>query len=76
MSGRTSVASYLSGGVLALIAKLRSLLDELTLDDWAIIIGIIIAVATFLLNAYWQRRRTRAIEKAAREGVVVMRGEE
>lgn len=74
MPGKTSIASYLSGGGLALVGKLRCFLTGLTLDDWAVIIGITIAVATFFLNAYWQRRRTRAIENAAQGGLVIMRG--
>ncbi len=74
MLGKTSLASYLSGAALALLGRVRSLLRDLTLDDWAVIIGIIIAVATFLVNAYWQRRRTRAIEKAAHTGYVIMQG--
>ncbi|MGL4486153.1 MAG: phage holin [Yersinia sp. (in: enterobacteria)] len=76
MPGKISLASYLSGGALALLGKLRSFLDDLALDDWAVVIGIVIAVTTFFVNVYWQRRRTKAIEKAAREGVVVMRGSE
>lgn len=29
----------------------------ITLDDWAAIIGIVIAVATFFLNWYYQKKR-------------------
>lgn len=76
MPEKTSLASYFSGGALALLGKLRSILEDLTLDDWAVVIGMIIAVATFVVNAYWQRRRTKALEKAAGEGYVIMRGEE
>lgn len=75
MPEKTSFASYLIGAVLVLVGKLGNLLKDLTLNDWAIVIGIIIGVATFFLNAYWQRRQTKAIEKAAREGYTIIRGD-
>ncbi|HHL2712707.1 TPA: HP1 family phage holin [Yersinia enterocolitica] len=75
MPEKTSFASYLTGAVLVLVGKLGNLLKDLTLNDWAIVIGIIIGVATFFLNAYWQRRQTKAIEKAAREGYTIIRGD-
>ncbi|HHX6177229.1 TPA: phage holin [Yersinia enterocolitica] len=75
MPEKTSFASYLTGAVLVLVGKLGNLLKDLTLNDWAIVIGIIIGVATFFLNAYWQRRQTKAIEKAARDGYTIIRGD-
>ncbi|WET13902.1 HP1 family phage holin [Yersinia intermedia] len=47
MPEKTSFASYLTGAVLVLVGKLGNLLKDLTLNDWAIVIGIIIGVATF-----------------------------
>ncbi|UXD25275.1 hypothetical protein FORC065_2470 [Yersinia enterocolitica] len=37
---------------------------------------MIISVATFVVNAYWQHRRTKVLEKSARDEYVIMRGEE
>ncbi|MDN0094060.1 phage holin family protein [Yersinia rohdei] len=74
MPEKTSLASYITGVVMVIIGKLGRLLNDLTLNDWAMVIGIIICVATFFLNAYWQRRQTKAIEKAAREGYAIIRG--
>ncbi|HDL8508782.1 TPA: hypothetical protein PXR55_004240 [Yersinia enterocolitica] len=61
MPEKTSLASYITGVVMVIIGKLGRLLNDLTLNDWAIVIGIIICVATFFLNAYWQRRQTVSI---------------
>lgn len=36
-----------------------SVVSALTLSDWGMIIGIATAMATFLLNYYFQRRRDR-----------------
>ncbi|EKN3722727.1 hypothetical protein [Yersinia enterocolitica] len=41
-----------------------------------VVIGMIISVATFVVNAYWQHRRTKVLEKSARDEYVIMRGEE
>lgn len=53
-----SKASYLSSGG-------ATVLGLLTLQDWAVIIGIFLAVATFAVNVYFQRKRdAREVELA------------
>lgn len=50
MTGKgTAVASY-SGSAVSVIASL-------TLTEWGIIFGILTAIGTFILNAYFQRRK-------------------
>ncbi len=43
--------------------------------DWqqvAVISAFILGIATYLTNIYFQRRQTRAIEAAAREGKTII----
>ena len=52
MSEKFSSAASYSGGVF-------SVLSAMTLTDWGIAVGIMTAIATFLLNYYFQYRRDR-----------------
>jgi len=72
MQEKTSLAAYLSSGFLVLVGKVGKLVNDLTLNDWAIVIGIIIGIATFAANLYFQNRQTRAIERASRAGATII----
>lgn len=55
MADTSTKASY---GINALLV----LAGGLTLTEWLAIGGFMLAVATFALNAYWQKRRFRLLE--------------
>ncbi|HFI5333987.1 TPA: phage holin [Serratia liquefaciens] len=74
MQEKASLAAYLSPGFLVQVGKVGKWFNDLTLNDWAIVIGIIIAIATFAANIYFQRRQTRAIEEASLSGAAIIPG--
>lgn len=72
MQEKASLAAYLSSGFLVLVGKVGRWFNDLTLNDWAIVIGIAIGIATFAANIYFQNRQTRAIERASRAGATII----
>lgn len=63
-----STASYLGGGF--------SVVSALTLTEWGIVTGIVTALATFALNAWWgyqRNKREQELHDAALRGAVERR---
>lgn len=74
--------SYLMSGVLLGLGKFGKWIAELDWNQIAIVSGVVIGVATFLANIYFQRQRnkyqerqTKAIEEAARNGRAIIQPE-
>lgn len=44
-------------------ASVFAVISAMTLTDWGILVGILTAIGTFLLNYYFQRRRDRREQK-------------
>jgi hypothetical protein len=65
----STAGSYSTAGILLGIAHwLQSV-------DWqqvAVVSAFVLGIATYITNLYFQRRQTRAIEKGAAEGKVVL----
>lgn len=74
MQEKSSLAAYISSGFLVFVGKVGTWFNDLTLNEWAIVVGIIIGIATFAVNIYFQRRQTRAIELASRSGAAIISG--
>ncbi|MEB5972658.1 class II holin family protein [Pantoea dispersa] len=70
-----SAVSYCVSGTLVCGGSVSQWIHDLDWNKIAVISGIVIGIATFFTNVYFQRRQTRAIEKAAYEGRTVVRGE-
>lgn len=70
-----SAVSYCVSGTLVCGGSVSQWIHDLDWNKIAVISGIVIGIATFFTNVYFQRRQTRAIEKAADEGRTVVRGE-
>lgn len=70
-----SAVSYCVSGTLVCGGSVSQWIHDLDWNKIAVISGIVIGIATFFTNVYFQRRQTRAIEKAAGEGRTVVRGE-
>jgi len=70
-----SAVSYCVSGTLVCGGSVSQWIHDLDWNKVAVISGIVIGIATFFTNVYFQRRQTRAIEKAADEGRTVVRGE-
>lgn len=70
-----SAVSYCVSGTLVCGGSVSQWIHDLDWNKIAVISGIVIGIATFITNVYFQRRQTRAIEKAADEGRTVVRGE-
>lgn len=63
-----SAASYGVSGTLVFGGGMAQWLNELNWDRIAIISGIFLGVATFLVNLYYKRRQTQAYEAALNRG--------
>lgn len=63
-----SAASYGVSGTLVFGGGMAQWLNELNWDRIAIISGIVIGIATFLVNLYYKRRQTQAYESALNRG--------
>ena len=74
MQEKSSLAVYISSGFLVFVGKVGTWFNDLTLNEWAIVVGIIIGIATFAVNICFQRRQTRAIERASRSGAAIISG--
>ncbi|AHG22181.1 hypothetical protein Z042_23130 [Chania multitudinisentens RB-25] len=74
MQEKSSLAAYISSGSLVVIGKIGAWFNDLTLNEWAIVIGIIMATVTCAANIYFQRRQTRAIEKASQVDTIIITG--
>ncbi|NIF20593.1 phage holin [Candidatus Pantoea multigeneris] len=70
-----SAVSYCVSGALVCGGSVSQWIHDLDWNQIAVVIGIVLGIATFFTNFYFQRRQTRAIEKAAGEGKAVIRGE-
>ncbi|QII37495.1 lysis protein [Rouxiella badensis] len=70
-----SAASYCVSGTLVCGGSVSQWIHDLDWNQVAVISGIVIGVATFFTNFYFQQRQTRAIERAADEGKTVIRGD-
>ncbi|WP_017346134.1 phage holin [Pantoea sp. A4] len=70
-----SAVSYCVSGTLVCGGSVSQWIHDLDWNQVAVVIGIVLGIATFITNLYFQRRQTRAIEKAAGEGKAVIRGE-
>ncbi|WP_213993788.1 phage holin [Sodalis sp. dw_96] len=68
----TTVGAYSSSGLLIALGKFIDWFRHVDWSQAAIIIGIVIGIATYFTNLYFQRRQTRAIEAAAREGKTII----
>ena len=71
----TTAGAYSMSGILIALGKFGTWLSNLDWNKIAIILGIVIGIATYFTNLYFQRRQTRAIEKASDEGKTIIRGE-
>lgn len=72
MQEKSSLAAYISSGFLVAMGKIGAFFNDLTLNEWAIVIGIVMATVTCIVNIYFQRRQTRAIEKASLSGTIII----
>ena len=61
MEKHSSINAYL-GGIVAVIGSM-------TLQDWGIIVGILVGIGTFFLNWYYKARELELKEKSS--GVVI-----
>lgn len=59
-------------GFLIAIGKFGTWLCNLDWNKIAIILGVVIGIATYFTNLYFQRRQTKAIEQAAHEGKTII----
>lgn len=64
----TTTASY---GISGLLATSWVWLKAVNWNEVAVILGIILGLVTYVTNFYFQRRQTRAIERAAFRGVFI-----
>lgn len=71
MNDKITNAPYWLSGISLSLSALGERLHDVTLYEWLTISGLIIGPATFALNWYFQWRQTRAIERAARQGVAI-----
>ncbi|WP_426448102.1 phage holin [Siccibacter colletis] len=71
MSEKITNAPYWYSFIAVWISALGERLTGLTLYEWVLVSGLVIGPATFLVNLYYQRRQTRAIERAAEAGQVI-----
>lgn len=60
MQDKTGLASYIGSG-------LATAVGVLSLQEWAALIGILIAVATFAVNWHYKRKAAEAAERADEE---------
>ncbi|QGX91673.1 lysis protein [Tatumella sp. TA1] len=65
-----SVASYCVSGSLICGGGIMQWLQHLNWNNIAVIGGFVIGIATYLTNAYYKRRQTRAYETALSRGYV------
>jgi len=68
----STAGAYSMSGILIALGNWFSNLDW---DKVALIIGILIGIATYFTNLYFQRRQTKAIEAAASLGKTIIRGD-
>jgi len=54
---KTGIASYIGSAIATLVGAL-------SLQEWAALVGILIAVATFVVNWYYKRKAAEAAEAA------------
>ncbi|WP_413722228.1 phage holin [Sodalis sp. RH24] len=64
----TTAGAYSMSGFLIAIGNIGTWLCHLDWDKIAIILGVVIGIATYFTNLYFQRRQTKAIERAAQKG--------
>jgi len=62
MMDKHSSASYVSSG-------LFSLLGAMTLQDWALTVGIIFTILTFAVNTYFKKESLKIQKKQAEDGL-------
>lgn len=67
-----SMASYCISGGLICMGGLVEWFRHIDWNQVAVISGIVIGIATFLTNAYYKRRQTKAIERAADMGIAIV----
>lgn len=75
LTAQLKVGSYSMSGFLVAIGKFDTWLSDLDWNKIAIIMGIIIGIATYFTSAYFQSRQTKAIEKAAESGKQIVPGD-
>lgn len=68
----STAGAYSMSGILIAIGKGGVWLANLDWNKVAIILGIVIGVATYFTNVYFQRRQTKAIEEAALAGKTII----
>ncbi|AUG99734.1 phage holin [Pectobacteriaceae bacterium C52] len=71
----TTAGAYSSSGLLIALGKFFDWFHHIDWSQAAVIIGIVVAIATYFTNVYFQRRQTRAIEAAASLGKTIIRGD-
>ncbi|WP_051448998.1 phage holin [Tolumonas lignilytica] len=64
----TTTAAY---GVSGFLATSWVWLKSVNWNEVAVILGIILGLVTYFTNLYFQRRQTKAIEQAAKYGVLI-----
>ncbi|MFT4271212.1 MAG: phage holin [Pantoea sp.] len=70
-----SAVSYCVSGTLVCGGSVAQWIHDLDWNKVAVISGIVIGIATFITNVYFQRRQTIAIERASDEGRAVVKGD-
>ncbi|EOC0350086.1 hypothetical protein C5935_09315 [Cronobacter sakazakii] len=71
MNEKITNAPYLCGYIAMSLSAIGEHLRALTLNEWLLWSGLIIGPATFFLNWYYQWRQTRAMERAAKAGLMI-----
>jgi len=65
-----SVASYCVSGTLVCGGGVSQWLHDLDWNQVAVISGVVIGIATFLVNLYFKNRQTRAYEASLNRGYI------
>lgn len=73
MNEKITNAPYWYSCIAVTISTISERLGGLTLNEWLLVSGLVIGPATFLMSFYFQWRQTRAIERAAKAGQVIIK---
>jgi hypothetical protein len=76
MSNSTSLASYATSATLAVKGVMESAANAWSGIPIESKIGILLGVGTFIVNWYYERRRTRAAERASAAGRLLVERED
>ncbi len=72
MSEKLTVGSYSASGVLVFMGKFFDWLHDVDWNTVAIIVGILIGVATYCTNVYFQRRQEKISQADSDRRIAIM----